>query len=263
MTFKVLMTLKKGIAMYIKEDNINVYKTSKLAGYEAGKNVEQKILELLENQDVVRMIFAAAPSQDYMLEYLRNSDKIDWSRIIAFNMDEYIGLKHNAPESFATFLNERLFNKLNFKEVNLIDPSKGINEEIHRITQLINANPIDIVCLGIGQNGHLAFNDPPVANFEDPYVIKEVTLDYSCREQQVIDACFPSIDKVPTNAMTLTIPTLMSASYLFCVVVGSHKADAVNQTLNGDISIEWPSTILREHKNCSFYFDELAFKKIL
>lgn len=249
--------------MYIKEEDIKVFETSKLAGYEAGRDVEKKIVELLNNQEIVRIIFAAAPSQDYMLEYLRNSNKIVWSRVIAFNMDEYIGLDDNAIQLFSSFLNDRLFSRLPFKEVNLINPSNGVALEIDRISSLINERPIDIVCLGIGQNGHLAFNDPPVADFNDTSTIKEVELDYSCREQQVIDECFTSIDKVPTKALTLTIPTLMAAKELFCVVVGSHKSLAVKQTLTGEISTDWPSTILRLHDNCSFYFDELAYSCVL
>ncbi len=248
--------------MFIVEDNIKVFQTSKLAGYEAGKDIENKIVELQKEKEYIRIIFAAAPSQDYMLKYLRNSQKIDWSRVVAFNMDEYIGLDSQSPALFSSFLNERLFTKVPFKEVNLIDPSRGVEEEIERISSLIDVEPIDIVCLGIGQNGHLAFNDPPVADFNDPAVVKEVELDYSCKEQQVIDGCFSRIEDVPKTAITLTIPTLLSAKYLFCVVLGTHKSRAVEQTLKGKLSTEWPSTILRNHHGCIFYFDQDAYSRV-
>jgi glucosamine-6-phosphate deaminase len=248
--------------MFIVENNIKVFQTSKLAGYEAGKDIEDKIVELQKEKDDIRIIFAAAPSQDYMLEYLRNSQKIDWSKVVAFNMDEYIGLDPESPALFSSFLNERLFTKVPFKEVNLIDPSQGVEKEIERISSLITADPIDIVCLGIGQNGHLAFNDPPVADFNDPVVVKEVELDYSCKQQQVIDGCFDRIEDVPKTAITLTIPTLLSAKYLFCVVVGTHKSLAVEQTLKGELSTEWPSTILRNHNGCVFYFDQEAYSRV-
>ena len=248
--------------MFIVEDNINVFQSSKLAGYQAGKDIEAKIVSLQSQQPFVRVVFAAAPSQDYMLEYLRNSTKIDWSKIVAFNMDEYIGLNPDSSQLFSTFLKERLFNHVPIKEVNLINPSNGVQEELLRFSTLISAAPIDMVCLGIGQNGHLAFNDPPVADFQDPKVIKEVELDYSCKQQQVIDGCFLNIEQVPATAITLTIPTLLAAKYLFCVVVGAHKSLAVEQTLKGELSTSWPSTILRGHSNCRFYFDKQAYSRV-
>ena len=193
---------------------------------------------------------------------LYQKGKVSFENVITFNMDEYIGLDSQSPALFSSFLNERLFTKVPFKEVNLIDPSRGVEEEIERISSLIDVEPIDIVCLGIGQNGHLAFNDPPVADFNDPAVVKEVELDYSCKEQQVIDGCFSRIEDVPKTAITLTIPTLLSAKYLFCVVLGTHKSRAVEQTLKGKLSTEWPSTILRNHHGCIFYFDQDAYSRV-
>lgn len=143
-----------------------------------------------------------------------------------------------------------------------LNPSGTVDEELARVTALIAEKPIDVVCLGIGQNGHIAFNDPPVADFDDQQVIKEVELDQVCRMQQVIDGCFVDINQVPTHALTLTIPTIMKASSLYCVVVGEHKAEAVKHTLSSEITTLWPSTILREHADCQFFFDEAACPQV-
>jgi glucosamine-6-phosphate deaminase len=124
---------------------------------------------------------------------------------------------------------------------------------------LIQAAPIDIVCLGIGENGHIAFNDPPVADFDDPKVMKPVELDEASRQQQVNDGLFPSIVEVPTHALTLTVPALMSGTHLFCSVPGPTKRDAVLRALRGPVSTECPSSILRRHPDCTLYMDTAAY----
>ncbi|MDF2724351.1 MAG: glucosamine-6-phosphate deaminase, partial [Paenibacillus sp.] len=144
-------------------------------------------------------------------------------------------------------------------QVNLIDSSNSIEGECKRYGDLLREAPIDIVCLGIGENGHLAFNDPPVAEFDDPLTIKPVELDRACRQQQVNDGCFASFDDVPTHALTLTIPTLLSASYLYCMVPGPTKRAAVERTLDGEIATECPSTVLRRHPDCTLYVDRDSY----
>ncbi|MEO0331852.1 MAG: glucosamine-6-phosphate deaminase, partial [Bacteroidota bacterium] len=206
-------------------------------------------------QDELRMIFAAAPSQNEMLEYLAQSDQINWSRITAFHMDEYIGLPVDAPQRFANFLKEKLFDRVTLRAVHLIEGNDNPTQECQRYADLLVEKPIDIVCLGIGENGHIAFNDPPVADFEDPQMVKVVDLDARCRQQQVNDGCFASLDTVPTQAITLTIPMLMSGKYLYCVVPGSTKREAVDNTLNGPISTDCPASILRTHQDCQLYLD--------
>lgn len=247
-------------------ENINtikkhVFETRTEMGKKAANDIKNKIKELLELKSEIRMIFAAAPSQNEVLKQLVESNDIDWHRIVAFHMDEYIGLPKEAPQLFSNFLNTNLFNLVPFKKVHLINGS-NTNDECDRYTKLIKEKPIDIVCLGIGENGHIAFNDPPVANFNDSKLVKEVTLDNVCRQQQVNDGCFTSLDLVPTSAYTLTIPALISGQHLFCVVPGKTKKEAVYQTLNHpEISTEWPSTILRTHNSCQFYFDNDSFNK--
>ncbi|WP_137403007.1 6-phosphogluconolactonase [Echinicola rosea] len=244
------------------QKDIYVFSNRELAGIAAGKEVEQCIVNLQAAQDEVRIVFAAAPSQTGMLSYLASSNKIRWEKVVAFHMDEYIGLEKNAPELFASYLKEILFSKLPFKEVNLIKPQGDSQAELARYERLIAKAPIDLVCLGIGENGHIAFNDPPVAQFDDPQVIKLVELEEACRVQQVNDQCFDQLEDVPTTAVTLTIPTLMAAKAMVCVVLGENKSQAVSDTLTKAVSTDCPASILTTHPNCKFYFNQAAVSKI-
>lgn len=245
---------------YLQNLDVNVFPTREMMGQTAGKDVEEQIIQLLNEKETIRMIFAAAPSQNELLEYLVNSEKIEWNRITAFHMDEYIGLDENESRSFSTYLNEHLFENVNFKEVHLINGKASVEDEIERYSALISESPIDIVCLGIGENGHIAFNDPPVADFNDEKILKLVELDESCRIQQVNENCFDTLDDVPREAFTLTIPVLMNANFLFCVVPGVSKHEAVYNTINGPVTTKCPASILQTHPNCRFYFDEDAYK---
>jgi glucosamine-6-phosphate deaminase len=243
--------------------NINIFSNKASTGKAAGEAIENCIIELQKTQPVVRIIFAAAPSQDSMLDYLTKSKRIDWGKIMAFNMDEYIGLEPGSQALFSSYLEQNLFSKVNIQHKNLIDPSHGISEELIRYAKLITEAPIDLVCLGIGENGHIAFNDPPVADFNDTETIKVVKLDEKCRIQQVNDGCFYTINNVPTEAVTLTIPTLLKANHLFCTVLGVNKSDAVEQTLSGPVTTACPASILKTHSHCEFYFDDAAYSKLV
>ena len=224
-------------------------------GEVAASDICDCIKKLLAVKDEVNMIFAAAPSQNEVLASLCESD-VDFTRINAFHMDEYIGLSPDAPQCFSNFLKIAIFNRLPFKSVNYIDPSAtDINAECDRYTRLLEEKPCDIVVMGIGENGHIAFNDPHVADFSDKEAVKPVGLDEVCRMQQVNDGCFKKLDDVPKYALTLTIPTLMKADYHFCIVPAKTKADAVKRTLYGAISEECPATILRTKKDCVLYCD--------
>lgn len=225
-------------------------------GKEAAIAVSRKIREIQQEKETVNMVFASAPSQNEFLFYLRQEEDIDWSRINAFHMDEYIGLDSSAPQNFANFLQERLFDFVpvgNFYRIN--GNAADIQEEIVRYSNLLAENPIDIICMGIGENCHIAFNDPHVADFNDPEVVKIVALDETSRIQQVNDGCFDSLDAVPTHALTLTIPTLVAPPHLYCIVPGPLKARAVKNTLEADITPEYPSTILREHPDATLFVD--------
>ncbi|MDE1993656.1 MAG: 6-phosphogluconolactonase, partial [Rhizobiaceae bacterium] len=175
-------------------------------GIAAAADIAKALKALLDVQRHVRMIFAAAPSQASTLEILRATDGIDWGRVTAFHMDEYVGLPAHAPQRFAEWLDAHLFKAVPFAAVYKIEPDADVAGEIARYSALLNEAPIDIVCLGIGVNGHIAFNDPPVADFNDPVDVKLVELDDICRQQQVDDDCFERFEDVPERAITLTIP---------------------------------------------------------
>lgn len=225
-------------------------------GAKAADDAAVTIKTLLNNKAYINIIFAAAPSQSAFLESLKNDPSIAWGRINAFHMDEYLGLPVNSTQSFGNFLKDAIFGHVNFRSVNYIDGNAAdVDQERERYAKLLNNNQPDIVFMGIGENTHLAFNEPFQADFNDPEVIKVVTLDPVCRQQQVNDDCFQNLDDVPVKALTLTIPVLLSANHIFCMVPGANKADAIAKTLKEVISVEYPSTILREHQHATLYLD--------
>lgn len=234
---------------------VAVYEDRQTMGSQAGQQAADHVRQLLKTRQEVRIIFAAAPSQNAFLAAMCAAEDLDWSRVTAFHMDEYTGLAADAPQRFSAYLMQHLFQQVKPGAVHLI-PCSGESEEIcaHYVS-LIRQAPIDMVCLGIGENGHLAFNDPPVADFADPQQMKRVELDDICRQQQVNDGCFPSLEAVPRYALTLTIPTLMAAHRLFCMVPGRNKRRAVRETLQGPISPACPATVLRCHPACTLYLD--------
>ncbi len=241
-----------------KKDKLEVraYENRRLMGEAAACDISAKIKELLSVKDEINMIFAAAPSQNDVLLALVNDKSIDWSRVNAYHMDEYVGLPADAPQGFGNFLREHIFGLVPFRSVNYIDcTAENPEAECERYSALLNANPTDIVVMGIGENGHIAFNDPGVADFNDEKVVKVVELDAVCRQQQVNDGCFERLSDVPTHALTLTVPTLVRAPWLFCIVPVKTKARAVYETINGEISELCPASILRERDNAVLYLD--------
>jgi glucosamine-6-phosphate deaminase len=249
--------------MKIDKLTVQVYTTRAEMGKEAAVRVSEKINELLQVQETVNIIFAAAPSQNEFLEALRQAP-IEWSRIRAFHMDEYIGLHPDAVQGFGNFLRERLFDKKPFLSVHYIGgDASDLEKECDRYAALLGRFPPDIVCMGIGENGHIAFNDPPVADFSDPYVVKVVELDLPCRQQQVNDGCFSELRLVPTHAITLTIPALMAGRFIYGIVPGRLKADAVFNTLRREIVKDYPSSILRNHAHAELFLDAFSAEKAL
>ena len=249
---------------YANKLKVLVYESRDEMGAAAGKDAAEYLRELLAKKEEVNVIFAAAPSQNETLDALVASEDIDWSRVNAFHMDEYLGLSPEAPQGFGNFLTEHLFSRVPFKNVYRINPAaKSAEEECARYTELLKANPVDMVCLGIGENAHLAFNDPGRAKFDDEAWVKVVELDETCRMQQVHDGCFASIDEGPTHALTLTIPTLMRAEHLVCTVPALSKQEAVALTVNGEITEDVPATIMKKHKNAIMYCDADSAAKIL
>lgn len=242
--------------------NVVVLKSRQEMGFSAANYVSGLIEKQLAEKESINMIFAAAPSQNEFLKYLLDIKTIEWGRINGFHMDEYIGLPADSDNLFSKYLSEKLFSHIYLKNLFLIDSNNNPNDEIQRYSELIRNNPPDIVCMGIGENGHIAFNDPPVADFDDKEVVKIVELDQSCRQQQVNDGCFNNLKEVPTHAITLTIPALMSADHLSVVVPSVRKAEAVRNSLLGDISLKVPASILKTHSSARMFLDADSYSLI-
>lgn len=242
--------------MKVDKLEVKIFDTRAEMGESAAADIKERFCALLREREEINVIFAAAPSQNEVLQALIADGEIEWNRINAYHMDEYIGLDASAPQGFGNFLRDRIFGRVPFKTVNYIDCSAtDPDAEADRYAALLAANPTDVVVMGIGENGHIAFNDPPVADFNDSKTVKAVKLDEICRNQQVNDGCFAKIEDVPTHALTLTVPTLTRAPYLFCIVPAPTKAWAVKETLTGSIDEHCPASVLRTHDNAVLYLD--------
>ena len=183
---------------------------------------------------------------------------VTFKNVVTFNMDEYVGLPKDHDQSYWYFMHDNFFNHIDIprETINILDGmAEDLEAECARYAELLKKYPTDIVVMGIGENGHIAFNDPPVADFNDEKMVKPVVLDEICRNQQVNDGCFAKIDDVPKMAITLTVPTLFAGDYLFCIVPAATKARAVRDTLCGEIGEACPATVLRRHKNAVLYLD--------
>jgi glucosamine-6-phosphate deaminase len=244
-----------------------VYESRALAGRAAAISVAESIIARQRRTGHTNIIFAAAPSQDEFLAGLVANKDVDWTRVIAFHMDEYLGIQADHPASFRRYLQEHLFRLVgsNTESLRLI-PGEDVERPLQTCLdyeERLRAEPADIVCAGIGENGHLAFNDPPVADFLDPVLVKVVRLDAACRTQQINDGCFGQVDDIPTHAYTLTIPALLSAPVVSVVVPGPRKANAVLTTLRGKISESCPATALRQHRGAKLYLDRDSARLVI
>lgn len=235
--------------------DVQVFKDRSAMGDAAAIAIADLIRRVAQAKGDVRMIFAAAPSQLDVLNALIEMPNIPWQQVTAFHMDDYVGLPIDAPERFASWLKRHLFSKVPIGTVHYIPSAEDAEAVCRAYSVKLAEAPIDIVCLGIGVNGHIAFNDPPVADFNDSLAVKVVELDQICRQQQVDDDCFPGIEDVPSHAITLTVPRLLEADALICVVPGAHKRPAVKASLEGPITTDCPASILRTHPNCTLYLD--------
>lgn len=244
-----------------KKDNllVKLFDTRDEMGKTAADEAADVIKSLLGKKAEINMIFAAAPSQDEFLRYLAAEPGIDFSRINAYHMDEYIGLAKDAPQGFGNYLKEHIFSKCPFKSVHYLNGQASDAEaECRRYSDMLGRVHIDVVCMGIGENGHIAFNDPRNADLDDPKSVKTVALDDVCRRQQVNDGCFGAFDEVPKTAMTLTVSMLTSADYHFCIVPTGRKAKAAKRMLEGEISAECPASVLRRAPHATLYLDKPA-----
>ena len=235
---------------------VRVYADLEAVALAAADEARTWLRTTLHQQAEARVIFACAASQVRFLEILTALPGLDWSRVTLFHMDEYRGLNAEHPASFRRFLREHVAARVrpracHFLAGDAADPAV----EGERYGRLLGERPVDLCCLGIGENGHLAFNDPPEVDFEDPQCVKLVTLAASGRAQQVGEGAFPTLASVPTQALTLTVPALCAARRMLCVVPEPRKARAVRAALRGPISPVCPASVLRRQAHCTLFLD--------
>ncbi|HKJ80255.1 MAG TPA: glucosamine-6-phosphate deaminase [Prolixibacteraceae bacterium] len=225
-------------------------------GKAAAESVAKRLTKTIDEKGSANLILATGASQFEFLEHLQQH-KINWKKITVFHLDEYMGMSITHPASFRKYLKERILDKVQPKNVYYLEgDADDIEAEVAKYEKLLKNHPVDVACIGIGENGHIAFNDPPVADFNDPKLVKVVELDEACRKQQLGEGWFPTFDDVPTHALSLTIPAIMNCKHISCVVPDERKAVAVYNTLNDKVSTACPATILREHPYAILYLDK-------
>ena len=246
----------------VEKLDVSVYHSREGLGAAAAKDACARINAAIAARGCANVIFAAAPSQNELLENMLK-ENVDWSKVRAFHQDEYVGIDDKEPAGFGNFLRRAIFDKVNFKELHflLCDADKA-EAKCEEYTALLKKYPIDLIFLGVGENGHLAFNDPAVADFEDPKMVKIVELDDVCRQQQVNDGCFATLNDVPKQAMTLTMSCIMGIPHAICVVPTDRKANAIRGALQGPVTTECPASILRNHSNAALYLDQYSASKL-
>ncbi|MHB8888970.1 MAG: 6-phosphogluconolactonase [Acidobacteriaceae bacterium] len=235
---------------------MEIYSSSRAAGEAAAQAAAATLKQLGRNAGSIGVIFATGASQIETLQALTSTPDLPWERVIGFHMDEYENMDADHPASFRGYLRKRLTSRVALKEFNEIDGSVSDLDQLCRdyMNKLRLANP-QLCLLGIGENGHLAFNDPPVADFNDPLDVKLVELDAECRQQQLAEGWFKSLEEIPNRAVTLTIPALLRVPRLIVSVPGPRKAKIVRRALVESISTDCPATILRTHPNATLYLD--------
>lgn len=215
----------------------------------------------IESEGSANLVIATGSSQFEVLEELVAQEGIDWPRVTGFHLDEYVGVGPDHPASFVGYLKERFVDRVNLGQFHFLDGNQDAAKTIAEIGSLLLKNKVDLMLCGIGENGHLAFNDPP-ANFEtdEPYLIVE--LDEPCRMQQVGEGWFKSLSEVPTHAISMSIRQIMSSKKIYCSVPDDRKAEAVRATLEDAVSPQIPASILRQHDAATLIIDQAAASRL-
>lgn len=235
--------------------DVHIFETKADLGARAAQFVSEKLSAALEKNGAATLILATGASQFEFLDSLKH-ENIDWSRITVFHLDEYKDMSIEHPASFRKYLKERILADVKPAQVYYLHgDAPDTDAVVQRYEHLLKQYDIDVACIGIGENGHLAFNDPPVADFDDPKLVKVVELDETCRRQQLGEGWFPTLEDVPTHALSLTIPAIMRARVISCVVPDERKAKAVHDALYGEISTACPASILRRHEGAVLWLD--------
>ena len=235
--------------------DVQVFTDKDTLGEAAAEFVAERLRQAIAGRGEANLIVATGASQYEFLAAFRQVEGVDWSKVTAFHLDEYLGMSNRHPASFRRYLHERLFNHLPFKTVHLLEGDAPDPEaECRRFASLLAERTVDVACIGIGENGHLAFNDPP-ADFNAPELVYIASLDEACRRQQVGEGHFATIEDVPEKALSLSIPAILSARIISCVCPDQRKAEAVRCALKGPLTPDCPASILRQHADCHLFLD--------
>jgi glucosamine-6-phosphate deaminase len=247
--------MKRIRSLQVEKLQVQIYEDKRALGQAAAVVVAGLLDQAVQKKGQANLILATGASQFEFLASLK-SLAVDWSNITVFHLDEYKGMPITHAASFRRYLKERILDEVRPAQVYLLNAdSRDIDIEINRYESLLAANEIDIACIGIGENGHIAFNDPDVADFNDPHLVKIVNLDEACRRQQLGEGWFPTLDDVPTQALSLTIPAIMRSNAISCTVPDLRKAVAVKRALYGPIETACPASILRTHPNTILFLE--------
>jgi glucosamine-6-phosphate deaminase len=240
----------------VDELSVQVFDTLDDLAADAAQEVNEFLGETLRQKGSAAAILATGNSQIHFLKRLVALDGVDWSKITLFHMDEYLGIDANHKASFRKYMRERVQTLVKPKAFHFLEGDVDLPlDECERYEGLLKAQEIDLCCLGVGENGHLAFNDPPVAKFDEKHLVKLVKLDDACKMQQVKEGHFASLEAVPPYAFTLTIPALCSARKMVCIAPEKRKAEAIRKALRGPITTECPASYLRKQKQCTLLLD--------
>jgi glucosamine-6-phosphate deaminase len=236
--------------------HVRVLPDGRALGAAAAAHAATVLRDAIAARGVAHAMFATGNSQLDFLGALAGETGVDWTSVVGFHMDEYVGISADHPASFRRYLRERLVSRVPFRAFHYVEgDASDIGAECARYGRLLREHPLDLCCLGIGENGHLAFNDPPVADFEDPVDVKVVTLDDACRRQQVGEGHFPDVDAVPSEAITVTIPALLRAETVLAIVPEARKREPVRRALEGPVTTACPASILRQQAHATLYLD--------
>lgn len=245
----------------LETDRVHVANSAQKAGIAAGKAAAEVVENAIKSRGSARVVFGSAPSQDQMIRTLGASPEIDWSRVQSLHLDEYRGIDEQHAAAFGRWLIDRL-PKEAIVGLNRIQSHGDPRAEITRYSEKLTEAAIDLVCVGIGVNGHIAFNEPGHADFKDPSLVREISLTQASRQQQVDEGQFGTLEEVPTHALTMTVPAILRGANIICTVLGTHKAAAVAATLTGEITPELPASVLRTHPSPQIYLDSAAASEL-
>lgn len=241
----------------IRRPSVRVNPTTAETAAAAAARAADAILAAIRSRGSARVLLASAPSQQEMIARLGADSRIDWARVRSFHLDDYVGLSPSAPQAFGQWLEDRLPTAA-LPGFSRLRADADVGAEIERYSALVSEAPIDVTCLGIGVNGHIAFNEPGVSDLSDTDLVRRVDLDLASRQQQVDEGLFPALSDVPTSALTLTVPVVFGARTLVVTVLGEHKSAAVASALQGPITVDCPGSLLQSHSDVTWFLDDAA-----